>query len=374
MENSLPSLDEAAIKNALSSVVIQPTISATKDDLISNKNVRSITIDNDQVTVQLRFGFPVTRQIDRIKALVSDALKQQTDAKSVTVEIEQKIVAHSVQKSIDAIPGVSNVIAVASGKGGVGKSTTAVNLALALAYEGARVGILDADIYGPSQHTMLGTADQRPELVAGSEKMIEPIMGLGLQSMSIGYLVERDAAMVWRGPMVTQALQQICGDTQWHDLDYLIIDMPPGTGDIHLTLAQQIPVSGAVIVTTPQDIALQDASKGLTMFNKVDIPVLGLVENMATHICSQCGHEEAVFGSGGGARMASDYEVPLLGSLPLDITIREQADTGTPTVAADPESPLAIRYREIALALAARLAQRGKNLSGKFGTIAVENR
>jgi len=370
----LPLINESTINEVLSGITVQPTISNEKADLISNKNVRSMTIDSDRVTINLRFGFPVTRQADAIRARVVEAVQEQTGAQSVTVEIEQKIVAHSVQKSVDAIPGVKNVIAVASGKGGVGKSTTAVNLALALAYEGAQVGILDADIYGPSLHTMLGTAAQRPELVDGSEKMIEPIIGHGLQSMSIGYLVDRDAAMIWRGPMVTQALQQICRDTQWRDLDYLIVDMPPGTGDIHLTLSQQIPVSGAVIVTTPQDIALQDASKGLTMFNKVDIAVLGLIENMATHVCSQCGHEEAVFGSGGGARMASDYDVPLLGSLPLDIVIRQQADSGTPTVVDNPEGPLGQRYREIALALAARLAQRGKNLSGKFGTIAVENK
>ncbi len=372
----MPSINEPSIKEVLSSITVETIAdgnnSGENSDLISHKNLREITIDGDQVTISLRFGYPVTRRAEAIKAQVVQAITAQTDATEVVVEIEQKIVAHRVQKSVDAIPGVKNVIAVASGKGGVGKSTTAVNLALALAYEGAAVGILDADIYGPSLHTMLGTADQRPELVEGTEKMIEPIIGHGLQSMSIGYLVEKDAAMVWRGPMATQALQQICRDTQWRELDYLIIDMPPGTGDIHLTLAQQIPVSGAVIVTTPQDIALQDATKGLTMFNKVDIAVVGLIENMATHICSQCGHEEAIFGSGGGARMATDYAVPLLGDLPLDISIRQQADSGTPTVIADPDSPLAVRYREIALNLAARLAQRGKNLSGKFGTIAVE--
>lgn len=370
----MSSITESAVKEVLSGINVQPAVRNEPADLISNKNIRSLTIEGDQITINLRFGFPVNRQAEAIKARVAEAVQQRTGAATVKVEVEQKIVAHAVQKNVDAIPGVKNVIAVASGKGGVGKSTTAVNLALALAYEGAAVGILDADIYGPSQHTMLGTPTERPELVTGSEKMIEPIIGHGLQSMSIGYLVERDAAMVWRGPMVTQALQQICGDTLWQDLDYLIIDMPPGTGDIHLTLSQQIPVSGAVIVTTPQDIALQDASKGLTMFNKVDIAVLGLIENMATHVCSQCGHEEAIFGSGGGARMANDYDVPLLGSLPLDISIRQLADIGTPTVVADPDSPLSLRYREIALALAARLAQRGKNLSGKFGPISVENK
>ena len=368
----MPPIDESAINEALSRVVVQPAVNDENADLITNRNLRSVDIDGDKVTVNLRFGFPVARQTEAITTQVTEALIGATDAQTVAVNIEQKIASHAVQKNIDPIPGVKNVIAVASGKGGVGKSTTAVNLALALAYEGASVGILDADIYGPSQHTLLGTADRRPELVAGSEKMIEPIVGLGLQAMSIGYLVDRDSAMVWRGPMVTQALQQICRDTQWHDLDYLIIDMPPGTGDIHLTLAQQIPVSGAVIVTTPQDIALQDASKGLTMFNKVDIAVLGLIENMSTHICSQCGHEEAVFGSGGGSRMASDYHVPLLGNLPLDIAIRRQADAGAPTVAENPDSPLSQRYRQIALALAAQLAKRGKNLSGKFGAIAVE--
>ena len=268
------------------------------------------------------------------------------------------------------VPGVAAIIAVASGKGGVGKSTTAVNLALALSVEGARVGLLDADIYGPSQPRMLG-ARQQPESPDG--KTLNPIVSYNIQSMSIGYLIEEDTPMVWRGPMVTQTLEQLLRDTRWHDLDYLIIDLPPGTGDTQLTLSQKVPVSGAIIVTTPQDIALLDARKGLKMFEKVEVPVLGVVENMSIHICSQCGHEEHIFGAGGGQRMAEEYEVPFLGSLPLDIRIREETDNGQPTVIAEPDSRIAELYRDIARRASARLSLQAKNYSHKFPNIVIQN-
>jgi ATP-binding protein involved in chromosome partitioning len=277
---------------------------------------------------------------------------------------------HAVQAMLTPMPGVRNIIAVASGKGGVGKSTTAVNLALALSVEGARVGLLDADIYGPSQPRMLG-ARQQPESPDG--KTLNPIVSYNIQSMSIGYLIEEDTPMVWRGPMVTQTLEQLLRDTRWHDLDYLIIDLPPGTGDTQLTLSQKVPVSGAIIVTTPQDIALLDARKGLKMFEKVEVPVLGVVENMSIHICSQCGHEEHIFGAGGGQRMAEEYEVPFLGSLPLDIRIREETDGGRPTVAAEPDSRIASLYREIARRAAARLSLQARNYSHKFPNIVIQN-
>ncbi|WP_306582262.1 iron-sulfur cluster carrier protein ApbC [Dokdonella sp.] len=286
------------------------------------------------------------------------------------VGIEWRVAAHEVQKGLGPLPGVKNVIAVASGKGGVGKSTVAANLALALQAEGATVGVLDADIYGPSQVLMLGL-NGKPESRDG--KRIEPKMGHGLQVMSIGLMVEDDTAMVWRGPMATQALTQMLGQTNWRELDYLVIDLPPGTGDIQLTLCQKIPVSGAIIVTTPQDLALLDARKALRMFDKVNVPVLGVVENMATHVCSKCGHEEHIFGEGGGARMAAQYDVPLLGSLPLDIRIREQADGGTPTVAALPDCDLTARYRAIARNAAARLGLRARNQAGAIPRVVVKD-
>jgi ATP-binding protein involved in chromosome partitioning len=276
-----------------------------------------------------------------------------------------------VQGALTPIPSVRNIVAVASGKGGVGKSTVAVNLALALAAEGASVGILDADIYGPSQPLMLGLQGQRPQSSDG--KSLEPMVAHGIQAMSIGFLIDLDQPMVWRGPMVTQALEQLLRDTRWRDLDYLVVDMPPGTGDIQLTLAQKVPVTGAVIVTTPQDIALLDARKGLKMFEKVNIPILGIVENMAVHICSQCGHEEHIFGAGGGQRMAAEYGVTLLGSLPLDLRIREQADSGNPTVVADPGSRAAEVYREIARKAAAKIAEKQQDYSAAFPKIVIQN-
>ncbi|MBJ6978176.1 MULTISPECIES: iron-sulfur cluster carrier protein ApbC [unclassified Luteimonas] len=269
-----------------------------------------------------------------------------------------RIPAHAVQASLKPLPRIRNIIAVGSGKGGVGKSTTAVNLALALAADGTRVGILDADVYGPSIPTMLGLSG-RPE--SPDNKSILPMRAHGIEAMSIGLLVEQDTPMIWRGPMATSALTQLLNDTLWggeEGLDYLIVDLPPGTGDIQLTLAQKIPVAGAIIVTTPQDVATLDARKGLKMFEKVEVAVLGLVENMAVHVCTQCGHAEHVFGEGGGARMAEQYGVPLLGSLPLERSIREQGDAGTPVVLAAPDSPAAAAYRQLAANVAAELAKR----------------
>jgi ATP-binding protein involved in chromosome partitioning len=310
--------------------------------------VKSATLSGGRARIELELGFPAAGYARTLAGNLLDALGVPGD-----VEISWAIQSHAVQRNLKPMPGIRNIIAVASGKGGVGKSTVAVNLALALRAEGARVGILDADIYGPSQPLMLGSKD-RPTSPDG--KHMNPIVAHGLQAMSIGFLIDDEQPMIWRGPMVTQALNQLLTETRWDDLDYLVVDLPPGTGDIQLSLSQRIPVSGAVIVTTPQDIALLDARKGLQMFRKVEVTVLGVVENMSTHVCSSCGHEEPVFGAGGGARLAQQYGVELLGQLPLDIRIREQADGGNPTVAADPESELALRYRDIARRAAARLA------------------
>jgi ATP-binding protein involved in chromosome partitioning len=305
-----------------------------------------------------------------LRAMIAGDIATLPGVGRVTVNITQKITSHAVQRGVKLVPGVKNIIAIASGKGGVGKSTTAVNLALALAAEGATVGVLDADIYGPSQPTMLGIAG-RPESNDG--KTLEPLEAYGLQAMSIGFLIDVDTPMVWRGPMVTQALEQLLKDTNWRDLDYLIVDMPPGTGDIQLTLSQKVPVTGAVIVTTPQDIALLDARKGLKMFEKVGVPIVGIVENMSIHICSQCGHAEHIFGEGGAKKMCADYDVPFLGGLPLDIRIREQVDSGRPTVIADPDGPIAAIYREIARKTAVFVAQKAEDFSAKFPSIVIQN-
>ena len=288
----------------------------------------------------------------------------------VSVNVYSKIISHTVQRGLKLMPNVKNIIAVASGKGGVGKSTTAVNLALALAAEGASVGILDADIYGPSQPMMLGISG-RPETTDG--KTMEPLENHGLQVSSIGFMIDPDEPMVWRGPMVTQALQQLLEQTNWRDLDYLIVDMPPGTGDIQLTLSQKVPVTGAVIVTTPQDIALLDARKGLKMFEKVGIPILGVVENMSTHICSNCGHTEAIFGQGGGEKMCADFGVEFLGALPLTMAIREQTDSGRPTVVAEPDGPVAQIYKDIARKVAVKIAEKAKDMTSKFPSIVIKN-
>jgi ATP-binding protein involved in chromosome partitioning len=353
--------------HAALSEIVDPN---TGKDFLSTKSARNIRVENAAVALDVELGYPARTQIEPIRKLISSRLKAVPGVESVKVAVTIKIVPHAVQRGVKLVPGVKNIVAVASGKGGVGKSTTAVNLALALASEGARVGVLDADIYGPSQPTMLGITG-RPESKDG--KSLEPMTGHGLQAISIGFLIDVDTPMVWRGPMVTQALEQLLKDTRWQDLDYLIVDMPPGTGDIQLTLAQKVPVTGAIIVTTPQDIALIDARKGLKMFEKVGIPILGIVENMSTHICSSCGHEEHIFGAGGAERMAKEYGVELLGSLPLDISIREQADSGKPTVVADPDGRIAETYRAIARRVAVRIAERQKDMSLKFPNIVVQN-
>ncbi|MFI3190448.1 ATPase [Crenothrix sp. D3] len=338
-------------------------------DLVSAKSVKAIVIDGANVSVKLELGYPAKSYLETLKSEVEQHLKTLAGVGSVSVEVSVKIVSHAVQQALKPNPHIKNMIAVASGKGGVGKSTTAVNLALALAAEGASVGILDADIYGPSIPTMLGLSGL-PE--SEDKKTMMPKVAYGIQTMSIGYLVPEDQAMIWRGPMVTNALQQLLRDTNWKDIDYLIIDLPPGTGDIQLTLAQQIPVSGAVIVTTPQDIALIDAQRGLGMFAKVNVPVLGIVENMSVHICSNCGHEEAIFGTGGGVVMAEANKVDFLGALPLELAIRLNADSGKPTVIADPDSRAAQIYRQIARKTAAKLALKAKDFSSKFPNIVVQ--
>jgi ATP-binding protein involved in chromosome partitioning len=315
-------------------------------------------------------AYPAKSQIDLIRKLVITALREVSGVKNVSTNVTMNIVAHTVQRGVKLMPNVKNIIAVSSGKGGVGKSTTAVNLALALAAEGATVGILDADIYGPSQPMMLGITG-RPESIA--ENTIEPMEGHGLQASSIGFLIDTDSPMVWRGPMVTSALEQLLRQTNWRDVDYLIVDMPPGTGDIQLTLSQKVPVTGAVIVTTPQDIALLDARKGLKMFEKVGIPIIGIVENMSIYICPNCDHQEHIFGQGGGQKMCNDYGVDFLGSLPLNLSIREQADSGRPTVVADPDGAISAIYKGIARKIAIQVAEMSKDMSSKFPSIVVQN-
>lgn len=349
------------------SLVIDPN---TRKDLIASKSAKNIKLDGADVSLDVELGYPAKSQFDLIRQSVVAALSGVAGVGKVSVNVSSKIIAHTVQRGIKLMPNVKNIIAVASGKGGVGKSTTAVNLALALAAEGAAVGILDADIYGPSQPMMMGISG-RPESADG--KTMEPMENHGVQVTSIGFMIDPDEPMVWRGPMVTQALTQLLSQTNWRDLDYLIIDMPPGTGDIQLTLSQKVPVTGAVIVTTPQDIALLDARKGLKMFEKVDIPILGIIENMSTHICSNCGHAEAIFGEGGAAKMCADYEVDFLGGLPLTMAIREQTDSGKPTVVADPDGKIALIYKEIARKLAIKVAEKAKDMSSKFPTITVQN-
>ncbi|MHB8254734.1 MAG: iron-sulfur cluster carrier protein ApbC [Acidiferrobacter sp.] len=347
--------------------VIDPYL---EQDLVTAKAVKAIKIDAGRVVVEIVLGYPAKGVKDALAARLRDKVMAISGVKDATITVESRIVTHGVQKGVKPIAGVKNIIAVASGKGGVGKSTTAVNLALALSAEGAQVGILDADIYGPSQPSMLGS-HAKPESKDG--RTMEPVMSYHLQSMSIGYLIDEETPMIWRGPMVTQALEQLLRDTNWKDLDYLIVDLPPGTGDIQLTLAQKVPVTGAVIVTTPQDIALLDARKGLKMFEKVEIPVVGIIENMSTHICSQCGHEEHIFGAGGGLKMAEQYDVDFLGALPLDLRIREDADSGRPTVVADPDGRVAQIYREIARRVAARLSLMKKDFTGSFPNIVIQN-
>jgi len=343
---------------------------ATGKDFVSTRALRGMAVDaQGQVRFGVELGYPAASRHAALREALVAAAMRVPGVQQVSVEITTHIVAHSVQRGLQPMPEVKNIVAVASGKGGVGKSTTAANLALALAAEGATVGLLDADIYGPSVPTMMGIAGQKPASTDG--KTMDPLRAHGIQVMSIGFLVEPDQAMIWRGPMATQALEQLLRQTNWKGLDYLVVDMPPGTGDIQLTLSQRVPIAGAVIVTTPQDIALIDAKKGVKMFEKVGVPLLGLVENMAVHVCSQCGHAEHIFGDGGGRRMAADYGMDYLGALPLALDIRLQADGGTPTVAAAPEGAHAALYRDIAQRVAVALAGRAKDFSGRFPTITV---
>ncbi|KAF1029204.1 MAG: Iron-sulfur cluster carrier protein [Burkholderia plantarii] len=359
-------IDRATVDAALAALV-DPN---TGRPYAVNKGIRDVAIDGETVSVSVVLGYPARSRHEAVREQVAGALALVPGVQAAHVAVSQQIVAHTVQPGVKLLPNVKNIVAVASGKGGVGKSTTAVNLALALASEGASVGILDADIYGPSLPTMLGV-HERPE--SPDDKSMNPLVGHGVQANSIGFLIDEDNPMVWRGPMATSALEQLLRQTNWRDLDYLVVDMPPGTGDIQLTLSQRVPVTGAVIVTTPQDIALLDAKKGLKMFEKVGVPILGIVENMSIHVCSNCGHEEHLFGSGGAARMAADYGVSVLGSLPLDIAIRQQADRGVPTVVAAPASPAAERYREIARQVAIAIAERSKDVTSKFPSIVVQN-
>ena len=345
--------------------VIDPN---TAKDFLATKSAKNIKTDGSDISLDIELGYPAKSQFDMLRRETIKALKAIPGAGNVSVNIYSKVVSHAVQRGVKPLPNVKNIIAVASGKGGVGKSTTAANLALALAAEGATVGVLDADIYGPSQPQMLGITG-RPESPDG--KTLDPMMGHGLQASSIGFMIDVETPMVWRGPMVTSALEQLLKETNWRDVDYLIVDMPPGTGDIQLTLSQKVPVTGAVIVTTPQDIALLDARKGLKMFEKVGIPILGIVENMSTHICSNCGHAEPIFGAGGGERMSSDYNVELLGQLPLQMAIREQADSGKPTVVADPDGATTAIYKTIARRIAVKIAESMKDMTGKFPSIVV---
>ena len=345
--------------------VIDPN---TGKDFVSSKALKNLTIDGASVSFEIELGYPAKSQIGEFRAALIAAAKTVAGVDNVSVNLHLKVLPHAVQRGVQLLPGVKNIIAVASGKGGVGKSTTAANLALALAAEGASVGLLDADIYGPSQPMMMGLSG-KPESTDG--KTMEPMENYGVQVMSIGFLVEPDQAMIWRGPMATQALEQLLRQTNWRELDYLIVDMPPGTGDIQLTLSQRVPLTGAVIVTTPQDIALLDAKKGIKMFEKVGVPILGIVENMAVHICSQCGHQEHIFGSEGGKKMADEYKMDYLGALPLDMQIRLQADGGKPTVVADPDGEVAAIYKTVARQVAVSVSLRNRDFSSKFPSITI---
>jgi ATP-binding protein involved in chromosome partitioning len=340
----------------------------TGRDFVSTKQLKNLRVDGGDVAFDVELGYPAKSQLPALRTALIAAAKTVAGVQNVSANLTSKIVAHAVQRGVQLLPHVKNIVAVASGKGGVGKSTTAVNLALALAAEGARVGILDADIYGPSQPMMMGL-DGRPESADG--KTMDPLQNYGVQVMSIGFLVEADSPMVWRGPMATQALDQLLRQTNWGDLDYLIVDMPPGTGDIQLSLSQKVPLTGAVIVTTPQDIALLDAKKGIKMFEKVGVPILGIVENMAVHVCEKCGHIEHIFGEGGGKRMAADYKMDYLGALPLNLSIRVQADSGRPSVVADPDGEIAGLYKAMARQVAVKISERAKDFSARFPSITI---
>ena len=355
---------ESALLDALKTVV-DPS---TGQDLVSTRLLKNLRIDGGDVSFDVELGYPAQSQLPALRSALIAAARGVPGVGNVSANLGWKVTAHQVQRGVQLLPNVKNIVAVASGKGGVGKSTTAVNLALALAAEGASVGILDADIYGPSQPMMMGI-EGRPESSDG--KTMQPMRNHGVEVMSIGFLIDADNPMIWRGPMVTQALEQLLRQTNWGELDYLIVDMPPGTGDIALTLSQRVPLTGAVIVTTPQDIALLDAKKGLKMFEKVGVPILGLVENMAVYVCPNCGHSEHIFGADGGKKMAAQYDVDYLGALPLNLSIREQADSGRATVVAEPEGEIAALYKAMARRIAVKIAQRSKDYSSKFPTITV---
>ncbi len=340
----------------------------TGKDFVTGKALRNLNVTGADVAFDIELGYPAKSQIPGLRKALIDAVRAVPGVGNVSVNMSSKITAHAVQRGVALLKGVKNVLAVASGKGGVGKSTTAVNLALALAAEGAKVGLLDADIYGPSLPMMMGI-EGRPESTDG--QTMEPLENYGVQVMSIGFLVDQDEAMIWRGPMATQALEQLLRQTNWQDLDYLVVDMPPGTGDIQLTLSQRVPLTGAVIVTTPQDIALLDARKGIKMFEKVSVPILGVVENMAMHVCSQCGHVEHIFGADGGKKMAAEYGMDYLGALPLNMQIRLQADSGHPTVVSDPDSEVAGLYKAVARQVAVSIAAKNKDFSSKFPAIKI---
>ena len=358
------SVDSQALLTALQAV-IDPN---TGRDFVTSKALKNLQTQDSDVSFDVELGYPAKSQMPAFRKALIAAAKSVAGVDNVSVNMTMKITAHAVQRGVQVMPNVKNIIAVASGKGGVGKSTTAVNLALALSAEGAKVGILDADIYGPSQPMMMGV-EGRPESADG--QTMEPLENYGVQVISIGFLIDRDEAMIWRGPMATQALEQLLRQTNWKDLDYLIVDMPPGTGDIQLTLSQRVPLTGAVIVTTPQDIALLDARKGIKMFEKVGVPILGIVENMAVHVCEKCGHTEHIFGVDGGKNMAAEYGMDYLGALPLNMSIRVQADSGMPSVVADPDGEIAALYKSVARQLAIKIAAKAKDFSSKFPSIKI---
>ena len=359
-----------ALQEQISQKLNACTDPTSKQSLQSLKAIKDLQLKKGVLSLSIAMPYPCKSLWPSIEQNVQHELLQIDGIEKVCIVFETKVVSHDAQKGVSPLPNIKNIIAIASGKGGVGKSTTSVNLALALQQEGANVGLLDADIYGPSIPTMLNIKE-KPQSIDG--KSMQPLLAYGLQTMSIGALIEEDSPMIWRGPIVTQTLTQLLKETNWDNLDYLVIDLPPGTGDVQLTLSQQIPVTGAVIVTTPQQVSLIDAKKGLKMFDKVEIPVLGIIENMSTHVCSNCGHEEAIFGAHGGEQMAKEYKVDFLGALPLDKRIREEADNGKPTVTAEPQSEIAQKYRNMAHKISAQIGIQKRNYANVFPNIVIQN-